>query len=406
MPDNQQLLYLMDPQTLEFQTDVLDVIDLPDGRLGAILSRSYFYPTGGGQEHDTGSIGEARVIDVIKRENPPVVVHVIDRSLPLGVVTGKIENERRQRHQQHHTAQHLLTQCFVHLFDLDTLSANINGYSPSTLDLPEVNLLPAQLKQAEQLANRLIYENLLVKSYFVTPEELEKLPLRRAPKVSEDIRVIEIDGFDFTPCGGTHCASTGQIGMIKIVKVEKQNDRTRIHFVAGWQGLELFQSCYETVSGLATSLSVGQSELVMKVQRQGEQLLKLQRDLQVLRMEHLSSEADQLGNAAIIVEGQHLVLAVYQDRPVNELRKLGMELAKKSKLVGVFATVEGQKISLVVSCGDQVKVAANRLLEKILVPFQGRGGGNSRLAQGGGSAVDPDQVEEIIRNVLTGYFQG
>jgi alanyl-tRNA synthetase len=404
MSNDSHFLYYEDPFRLDFETTVIENLRLPDGRLGVILERSYFYPTGGGQEHDTGTLGKAQVLDVFKQEDPVRVVHVIDRPLPLGQAWAKINPERRQRHMQHHTAQHLLTQCFVHLFGLDTLSANINGYNPSTLDLQVLNLLPEQLTQAENLANQFIYENRTVWSYFVTPGQLAELPLRRAPKVSENIRIVEIDGFDYTPCGGTHCSATGQIGVIKIVKTEKQNERTRVHFAAGWQAVELFQASYETVSSLAAGLSVGQRDLVETVLRLNEQLQKTQKDLQALQFERLGWEAGRLAAAAEIIHGRRVVLAVFAGRPTIELRTLGGELVRQPDLISVLAAVDGQKLTLLAACGEVTDMAARDLLAKLLAPFKGRGGGDARLAQGGGSVGESGEVGSVLRKILEALF--
>jgi alanyl-tRNA synthetase len=402
MTTNQQLLYLEDPFTLEFLAMVIETRRQPDGRLGVILDHSYFYPTGGGQEHDTGALGEAQVVDVFKEDNPLGVVHVINRALPIGPAAAKINAERRQRHMQHHTAQHLLTQCFVHLFGLDTLSANINGYTPSALDLPATSISKDQLEQAENLANQFIYEDRPVRSYFVTPEQLENLPSRRAPKVSEDIRIVEIDGFDYTPCGGTHCSSTGQIGVIKITKTEKQNERTRVHFSAGWQALQLFQASYDTVSGLAGQLSVAPQDVPATVTRLSEGLQKAQKELQALQLERLVWEAGRLAETAETIHGRRVTLAIFDGRPVSELRLLGGELAKRPELVSVLVSIDGQKITLAAACGEGAGIPARDLLPRLLAPFDGRGGGDTRLAQGGGS-VTPDQareIEQVIRRVL------
>lgn len=382
---DQQQLYLKDSQTLDFEAVVIDLISLPDGRAGAILDQSYFYPTGGGQAHDMGFLSGVKVIDVYKDSGTGLLVHVIDQPLPLGPVIGKIDAERRQRHMQHHTAQHLLTQCFVTLFGFDTLSANINGYSASTLDLPVEGLSKEMLSQAENLANRLIYEDRPVRAFFVAPQELERLPLRRAPKVSEDIRIVEIDGFDYTPCGGTHCSSTGQIGLIKIVKTEKQNERTRVHFLAGWQALNLFQTFFDILSGLAGQMSIAPQDLPAIVSRQNEQLQQVQKDLQALRLEAITWEAGRLAGQVEILAGRQIVLASFTSRPVNELRILGTELARQPGLTSVLAALEGPKISLVVACGEGCDPIARELLAKLLSPFNGRGGGDARLAQGGGS---------------------
>jgi alanyl-tRNA synthetase len=402
MPQSQQQLYLKDSQTLEFETTVIEALLLPDDRSAVILDHSYFYPTGGGQEHDTGFLNQMRVIDVYKDDETARILHVIDRPLPLGPATGKIDAERRQRHMQHHTAQHLLTQCFVHLFALDTLSAHINGYAPSTLDLPIEYLSKEKLTQAENLANQVIYENRPVHSYFVTPEDLENLPLRRAPKVSEDIRIVEIDGFDTTPCGGTHCSSTGQIGLIKIIKTEKQNERLRVHFVAGWQALAIFQFSFDILSGLAGQLSIAAQDLPEMVVRQSEQLQLAQKELQALRLERIGWEAARLAEGAERLLERQVVLAVFNARPVNDLRTLGTELGKQTGLISVLASVDGSKLTLLVACSEGSGLAARDLLVKLLAPFNGRGGGDNKLAQGGGS-VPPDQIEnlrELLNNCL------
>lgn len=395
-----QLLYLTDPLKLAFETTVTESFTQPDGRPAVLLEQSYFYPTGGGQEYDTGMIGPAQVVEVTKQENPLQVIHVLDRPVPPGTVSCTIDASRRQRHSQHHTAQHLLTQCFVHLYGLDTLSANINGYTPSTLDLPTPKVEPEMLVQAEILANQIIYEDRLVKSYFVSPQALERLPLRRAPKVSEDIRIIEIEGFDFTPCGGTHCTQTGQIGVIKIVRTEKQNERTRVHFAAGWQALELFQASYATVSSLAIGLSVGQAELATSVQRQAEQLQKALKDLQSYQAERLAWEASRLAKSATRIGGRLVSLAVFTDRPVVELRLLAGELSKQDGLVSILASTAGDKLSLVTACNSSAGFSARDMLTQLLFIWGGRGGGDARLAQGGGTLQPGQDVETLLREKL------
>ncbi|MCU0489731.1 MAG: DHHA1 domain-containing protein [Anaerolineales bacterium] len=394
------LLYLTDPLTLAFETNVTESLTLPDGRPAVLLEQSFFYPTGGGQEDDTGMIGPARVVEVTKQDNPLQVIHVLDRPVLPGAVHCTIDASRRQRHSQHHTAQHLLTQCFVHLFGLDTLSANINGYTPSTLDLPVPKVESEQLVQAENLANQIIFEDRPVQSYFVSPQELERLPLRRAPKVSEDIRIIEIEGFDYTPCGGTHCSRTGQIGVIKIVRTEKQNERTRVHFVAGWQALELFQASYATVSNLAIGLSVGQAELAISVLRQAEQLQKVLKDLQSYQAERLAWEASRLAENATRICGRMVSLAVFNDRPAVELRLLAGELSKKDGLVSILASTANDKLSLVTACSSSVSLSARDLLARLLTIWSGRGGGDARLAQGGGTLQPGQNVETLLREEL------
>jgi alanyl-tRNA synthetase len=253
---NPQLLYQEDPARLEFEATIVEVLNLPDGQFGVILDRSYFYPTGGGQEHDTGELGSASVVDVFKDEASSHLVHVVEGEVGTGPVHACIDAERRLRHMQHHTAQHLLTQCILRQTGFETVSANINGYSPSTLDVVATRIDRTDLDQAELQANQVIYANQQVRSYFVSPEELKSIPLRRPPKVSENIRIVEIDGFDYSPCGGTHVSHTGSIGLVKVLKAERQNDKMRVYFIAGLQAYEVFRQMHDSLTSVANQLSI------------------------------------------------------------------------------------------------------------------------------------------------------
>jgi alanyl-tRNA synthetase len=403
---NSQLLYLDEVTTLEFQAEVREKITLPDGRAGVILNRTYFYPTGGGQEYDTGTLGEARVLEVFKDEShsDKALVHVVDGDLSIGPVIGKIDAERRLRHMQHHTAQHLLSQCFIRLFEIESISSNISGYTPSTLDLYAETLPRNQLDQVEDLANHIIYENLPVRTYFVTPEQLLSLPLRKPPKVSEDIRIVEIDRYDYTPCGGTHCTSTGQIGIVKIIKSEHQGNQTRIHFIAGIQAMQYFREYQETVLNIAGQMSIHPQDVHSSVQRLIDQLKIAQREVQTLRQEHLGFEARELSDRGMPCGDWRTVVAAFENRPVSELRVLAEKFKRIPGVVAVLASFDGQKLSLVVACAENTGLPARDLLGKILAPLEGRGGGDRQIAQGGGPTT-PDQFLEFPQKIREILFQ-
>jgi alanyl-tRNA synthetase len=383
---NPQFLHQEDVRQLEFNATVVQKLVLPDGRIGVVLDRTYFYATGGGQEHDSGRIGDAQVLDVIKEETFAKVIHVLDRDIPPGACTAQIDRERRLRHMQHHTAQHLLTQCFIRLFNFETVSANINGTTPSTLDLVMNRALTLrELEQAEELANQVIYEDRPVKTYFVTPADLPTVPLRRPPSVSENIRIVEIDGYDYSACGGTHCPHTGMIGVLKIVKQERVNEKTRVHFVAGLQALHTLHNYHDLLTNLTAQLSVSIQEIPASIQRQSDQLKAYQKELQLLRSEHIAFEAQELARHAEIQGDYRVVVATYEGRPAAELRTLADALKKIPGLVALLAAYDNQKLSLVPSARQTPK-SRRDLLNRVLTYFGGRGGGDAQIAQGGGSA--------------------
>jgi alanyl-tRNA synthetase len=393
-----QLLYQQDPAILEFEAQVVESIILPDGRTGVVLDRTYFYPTGGGQEHDTGALGGARVVDVFKDEDHSRLIHVVEGEVGWGAVKACIDAERRLRHMQHHTGQHLLTQCILRQTGYETVSANINGYSPSTLDIVATQINKSDLDQAELMANQIIYQDRPVKTYFVSPEELKSIPLRRPPRVTENIRIVEIDSYDYSPCGGTHVLHTGSIGLVKVLRAERQNDKLRVYFIAGLQAMQVFHQMYDSFAGLANKMSISWQDLPEVVSKQSEQLGELHKELQSLRQAGVRYEARDLAAAAEESGGIKLVRVCFDARPMAELRLLGEEFKRMADVVAYLASYDGQKVSLIVICGEGTGQDARQLLTTQLAQIGGRGGGDAKLAQGGGVARE-DQLRTFLQQV-------
>ncbi len=390
-----EVLYHDDPLHLEFTAEVTETFSLPNGKTAAILPRTAFYPTGGGQEHDTGFIGEAQVVDVYKDETGRVV-HVLDRALTPGSYPARVDEARRLRAMQHHTGQHLLSAALLRSFDLESVSANINVFSPSTVDLAREDLPPDLLRRAEEQVNRLIFENRPVKSYFVDEAGVAALPLRKPPKVSGSIRIVEIEGYDYTPCGGTHCTATGMIGLLKIVRTERINHKLRLHFVAGLQALEVFRDLHDSARAAADLLSARPEDLPLLVQKLLDQADQLRAEVETLKAAALESEARQLLAEAEPLDGLRFVHRRYDGRPPAELRTLATRLAVAEKTVAVLAAYDGSKLSLTVACSADSGLEARALLHHLLSLFSGRGGGDARLAQGGGALPEnafPDLEE-------------
>ncbi len=397
---NSQFLYMGDPLKLVFEVIVKSKEVLSDGNVAVMLESSYFYPTSGGQAHDTGSIGCAQVLDVFKNDSGSTVIHILDSDIPLGPSRARIDAERRMRHMQHHSGQHLLSQCFHRLLDLETLSAHIGGQTPSNIDLPDVPISPIELKEIETLANKIIYENRVIKNYIVASENIHSLPLRRLPKVSGAVRVIEIDGFDYSACGGTHCLQTGMIGILKILKLERQNQKARVYFSAGQHALDIFYKDHEIVTQLANQLSVHTEDVIDTVRHQTEEIKSTKKSLEKLQRKHLIFEAKELAAQAKTISSQRVVLGFFKSRPTSELRILAGELKKIPHLIALLATHDGNKISVLATCAADTGISARKILNKQLSVIGGHGGGDNQIAQGGGSAND-EQAENIFAEVPT-----
>ncbi len=389
--------YLDDPFRLEFTAQITGMVTLPDGRSGILLAETYFYPTGGGQEHDTGSIGEARVMDVFidADEN---IIHVVDREVRAGNLPARVDRSRRFAYMQHHSAQHLLSGAIDQLLGLETMSSKINIDSPTTIDLPTPNLSESALVPSENLANAIICEDRVIKTYTISDTEVSRIPFRRPPKVTGQIRVIEIEGFDYSACGGTHCTRTGMIGIVKVVKVERRGDKTRLYILAGDRALHLFQDYTSILRDAAQQLDTNPHALADAVARQQAALRAARQDLNELETLRLQREAQQLAAGATSTGGIRVVTASWRGRSPQQLRALAGELQNEPKLVALLAGYDGSKLSLAVASAPETGVNAGELIRRMLSGIGGRGGGDAQLAQGGGNMTE-EQFAALFANV-------
>src|SRR6267142_3701630 len=236
MPATERLYY-QDSRLLEFDALVTGLSELDDGQIAVTLDRTAFYPTGGGQPTDTGTLGGARVVDCIDAEGEGVL-HVIQGPAPeVGdTVHGKIDWPRRLDHLQQHTGQHILSAAFVHLFDAPTRSFRVLEHE-CEIDVALDDPTGERIEQAVDLANQIIWESRPIEIRQVTSEEAAALPLRKEPARAGELRIIEIHDFDLTPCGGTHAKSTGEVGVIVVRSWERAKGLARIQFMAGTRAL-------------------------------------------------------------------------------------------------------------------------------------------------------------------------
>ena len=386
--------YLTDPLTLEFEAEILDRLTLPDSRKGLLLGRTYFYPTGGGQDHDTGTLGPARVVDVFS-DDAGNVVHVVDGEVEGSAAPARIDRARRLAFMQHHSAQHLLSGAVETTLGLETIAVKINIDSPSTIDFPIPRIDEAGMERAEALANAIIYEDRPIRSYFVPEGEIGQVPLRRPPKVTGEVRIVEIDRFDYSACGGTHCTTTGMIGIVKVLKAERRGEETRIYFVAGDLARRQFESEHSALMRIAQRLNANPETAAAALDKQFEQTAALEKQVKALHQEKMALEARDLAARAQRDGPVRTIVASFQARPIQELRELGSLLQTDQDLAAALAAYDGAKVALVVVAGSATGVRAGEWIRELLAPLNARGGGDARLAQGGGSASE-EQFQDLL----------
>jgi alanyl-tRNA synthetase len=293
-------LYYKDSHLVKFDARVVSVTTDAEGRAAVVLDRTAFYPTGGGQPFDTGALGEARVVDCVDAEGAGVL-HVVEGGVPEegASVRGRIDWPRRLDHIQQHTGQHILSQAFVELYGAQTRSFRMMS-DASEIDVDLRDPSDEKIERAIERANEVIWGNRTVRVHNVTPEEAARLPLRKDSAREGELRVIEIEGFDFSPCGGTHARSTGEVGVIAARSWERAKGLVRVAFVAGGRALADYRRANRTARSVASLFSVARDEAAesaARLQEENKQLLRRLRSAEELaaraEARELVEEADK-----------------------------------------------------------------------------------------------------------------
>lgn len=395
-------LYYHDSFLFDFDAHVIESLQI-DGKHAVVLDRTAFYPTSGGQVHDTGKIFAAGhaipVTEVADDESGRVLHYVAEPLAPNAAVRGQIDAERRRDHIQQHTGQHVLSAAFIRLFNMPTMSFHM-GAETCTIDLETAALSPAQAEKAERLANEIIAEDRPVTIRFVPLEQARELGLRKLPpKQTGDLRLIDIENFDLTACGGTHVRATGQIGSILLRKTEKVKQGVRVEFVCGLRAVALARKDYNTLTEAAGLFSAHIHELPQQVKKSLEEARAAAKAQHKLLEEIAELEAERI--LARASSFPRTISQVFPDRDAVFIKLLAQKLtAGKSDVVALLASLVGQP-TLVFAQSPGQKWNMGQLLKEALAQLGGRGGGSADMAQGGlppGSA-DAARLQSILHEV-------
>jgi alanyl-tRNA synthetase len=338
-----------------------------------VLDQTAFYPEAGGQLGDRGQLGGARVIDTQETDDG-TIVHVITGEPPAAGtrVTGELDWLRRRQHMAQHTAQHLLSGALLDRAQAPTVSARL-GESALTIDVSRDRIPDGELAGAEDLANDVIDDDLAIRAWFPGPDELAALKLRRDPKVTADIRVVAIGEFDFSPCGGTHCARTSQLGAVRITGAERYKGMTRVTFTAARRGrAELFARDH-VLRGLASQFSCGPAEVPAAID-------KLRRDVEAAGSE-LTQLRSRLATAVIAqLPGTGAVIAAVPG-DAELLRSVAAKLAGAGRDAILCAPDDGgATVAMMRATGSTLDCGA--LWKQLAAKLGGRGGGRADRAEG------------------------
>ena len=381
-----------DVYAVDFEARVIGRLAI-EKREGVVLDHTLFYPTGGGQPHDTGWLSGHPVVDV--QEKDDAIVHFLEGGTLLEAgdeVRGRIDWERRFDNMQQHTGQHLLSAAFVQVAEANTRGFHL-GAEAVTIDLDRSDIDWRLVHSVETWANQKVWENRLIRHTLVAENETEKIPFRRTPKVEGDLRVVEIDETDWSACCGTHVKATGEVGLIKILRLEKYKGGTRVHFVCGGRALAAFQAKHLALDGAARLLSSADDEVVQGVERLQSENRKLERMVRELEARVLESEAQSWIRSARVRDGVTVIRGVMPLGDMKAMQQLARTLSSQPGRLVVLG-LSDERASLVVARSEDVAVDVRPLLEKGCQILEGRGGGTPALAQGSGPRLD--KLEEAM----------
>jgi alanyl-tRNA synthetase len=379
-------LYLDHQYLRRFTSTVSHIIETGE-KPGIILEKTLFYPSSGGQPHDTGTINDIPVIDLFEDESRQVV-HLLAEPVAGNRVEGRINWQRRFDHMQQHTGQHLLSQAFLVAANAQTLSFHMGDQS-STLDLNKAGFSMKTITAVEDLANRIIYENRPVIIRIIGKNDLDRYPVRKPPAVDDNIRIVEIKEFDFSPCGGTHCSKTGEIGIVKIRRFENYKGGTRIHFLCGVRALKDYQEKSNVIRQIGEYLSAGETDLYNNIKKNRDELKSLRRENSNLSKRYLHHEAQALFSERKEIDAINIIVKTFEDRHPQELKALAQKVMENfpNTVVLFGAKAEGQA-SLFFMRSEAVACDMGKLMQDACAVINGRGGGRPQQAQGGGPAAD------------------
>jgi alanyl-tRNA synthetase len=363
----------------------------PDRRgFRVYLDQTAFYPESGGQPSDRGTLGGIAVLDVIDEGNE--VAHVIAALPADDPVHGNIDWDRRFDHMQQHTGQHLLSAAFEHTAAYKTVSFHL-GTESSTIDLDSDRVGARQVEEAEEMANRVVFENRPVQVSFRSAAEAQQLELRKPTFREGDVRLVEVVGFDLSACGGTHVSGTGGVGIICVRKVERAKGLTRVEFVCGGRALRRVRQDYAILSESARLFSTGLETVPELIAKQAQDLRDAGKSLQNLVGKLAELEAARLWQEAPEKAGVRVIQRVLESAEAKKARLLAHAVAKQPAAIALIG-VKGAPATFFFSQTPGGNASMSEVIKQTLAKFGGKGGGTKDFAQGGG--LPEDQLESAL----------
>jgi alanyl-tRNA synthetase len=364
-------LFYEDPYICEAQCEVEEII-AKDNKFEIVLKSTPFYPEGGGQPCDTGLIDNIRV-EYVHEEND-IIYHVTSEKPANKSVKCKVDFERRVDHIQQHSGEHLMSAAFFKLYKVSNAGFHL-GVDYVTIDIEMQDITEEMIKKVETEANSYIFRNEPVKTYFLSKEEALKLPLRKEIKAEGIIRMVQMgESIDYSACCGTQVNRTGEVGIIKIIKWEKNKGMTRVYIICGWRALRDYEIKHDYVTEIARGFSVEDSGIIEKIKGQTQEIEDLRKQVSSLYSKVASKEVEAL----IESSDSKFIANEYKEEGFDFLDKL-YEKLKDREAILILSSIKDKK--LILAQNGSFDFQCGKLFKEKLKEFHGRGGGNAKRAQ-------------------------
>ena len=386
MTSETEKLFYKDQYIKEFEGKVLEVTER-DGKFHVFLDKTAFFPGGGGQASDLGTLDGKEVIDVI--EEGDKIAHILNEKIEEGkVVKGIIDWNRRHDGMQQHLAQHVLSGCFFSMFNVNTAGIHL-GHDVSTVDIIG-NVSEDMIKKAEKRANEVIKENHKVNFIMTDREKAQAMGLRRDLATDDNsIRVVQIEDLDINACCGVHPSNTLELQMIKIKGWVPHKGNTRIEFLAGDRAVSYALDRDNILSEICKKLNTADNEAINRINNLNNDYAEVLEEKKKLKNELSKYEVENLINSAEKSNDFIIISKIYENEDMKYLNKLATSLTEEDNRVVLFAVKGKDKANLLFAVSKNLKEKnMGALVKETLALIDGKGGGSPLIAQGGGKNVE------------------
>ena len=385
----------------EFDAEILLVIE-PNA---VILNRTLFYPGGGGQPCDLGTLNGVEVVDV--HEDGDRIVHVTKTPLEGKTVHGVLNWERRFELMQQHLGEHLFAGCLWNLHHIHTARMRIEGDNVS-IDTDVPAALDAIL-EAEAAANEAVWSDIPVEVIYPDMTEIKQFARKLPPENAvPPVRIVRVEGVDYVPCCGLHVSSTGQVGLVKITSFENHKGGSRIYLKSGKAAYRWLNSLYHEVRKAENELVCGYDGLNEKISILKTQIHDLKSENEKITLKFLKPLADNLLNNAEIFGRHKIVRHIMKSSSQDDVKHLFKIITEGRAAVAVLASENDEGIFLMIGTNrDNKNIDIRPAFNKAIKLLNGRGGGSSFSAQGFaknsdllGEAVNAavNELKEVLTN--------